>query len=129
MPPRAFDFRQQGAQRDHPLVFETIVWPIDARDIGGQQSLDSRMLLPPHVGSAARASMTGLGNLALLCGFHYRLVHEGGWEVARDRDRRLIFVGPDGGVRGLGSPRLRDDLRRRLCGEGAAPAPPLLDTG
>jgi hypothetical protein len=81
-----------------------------------------------HIVPWSQGGPTDLDNLALLCGFHHRLVHEGGWEIARDRDRRLIFVGPDGRVRRLGSPRLRDDLRRRLSGDDA-PAPQLLDTG
>lgn len=49
---------------------------------------------------------TDLDNLALLCPFHHRLVHEGGWTLVGDPDEPLVAVAPDG---------------RRLTGNG----PPL----
>lgn len=33
---------------------------------------------------------------ALLCGFHHRLVHEGGWRVERDEKGELVGCKPDG---------------------------------
>jgi hypothetical protein len=39
---------------------------------------------------------TSLANLLLLCPFHHRLVHEGGWSVKRDEDGRFTFVAPTG---------------------------------
>ncbi len=39
---------------------------------------------------------TKLENLLLLCPFHHRLIHEGGFSVALDRDRRPHFRDPDG---------------------------------
>lgn len=41
-----------------------------------------------------------MGNLVLLCGFHHRLVHEGGFRMqlitGRARDTRFRFWRPDG---------------------------------
>ena len=41
---------------------------------------------------------TDLNNLILLCPFHHRLVHEGGFSVARDPGGELVFCRPDGEV-------------------------------
>ncbi len=38
---------------------------------------------------------TDLDNLVLLCSYHHRLVHEGGWQVAGDPNRLLTFVSPE----------------------------------
>jgi hypothetical protein len=37
---------------------------------------------------------TDLANLALLCRAHHRAVHEGGWQLQRDPDGRLIATPP-----------------------------------
>jgi Domain of unknown function (DUF222) len=37
---------------------------------------------------------TDLPNLVLLCGAHHRLAHEGGWEVVRSADGRVVAVPP-----------------------------------
>jgi hypothetical protein len=37
---------------------------------------------------------TDLANLALLCGFHHRLVHEGGWRLHRDGNGRWQATPP-----------------------------------
>jgi hypothetical protein len=39
---------------------------------------------------------TDLANLALICSFHHRLVHEHGWSVKRDRTGDLLWRRPDG---------------------------------
>jgi hypothetical protein len=39
---------------------------------------------------------TDLDNLALICSFHHRLVHEHGWSVKRDRTGDLLWRRPDG---------------------------------
>jgi Domain of unknown function (DUF222) len=39
---------------------------------------------------------TNTENCVLLCTFHHRLVHEGGWKVWGDADRVLVFVNPRG---------------------------------
>jgi hypothetical protein len=39
---------------------------------------------------------TDLANLALICSFHHRLVHEHGWSVKRDATGDLLWRRPDG---------------------------------
>jgi hypothetical protein len=39
---------------------------------------------------------TILGNLALLCSLHHRLLHEGGFKIHKDKDGALHFTRPDG---------------------------------
>jgi hypothetical protein len=46
---------------------------------------------PHHIVAWARGGPTILSNLVLLCYFHHRLVHEGGWQVVRvGRDFRIV---------------------------------------
>jgi hypothetical protein len=66
-----------------------------------------------HVDHRAALGRTELSNLVLLCGFHHRLVHEGGWNLLLTTDGDRIFVRPDG--RPLFShvdPRKRPQLTR-----------------
>jgi hypothetical protein len=49
-----------------------------------------------HVKHWADGGETKLGNLLTLCGFHHRLVHEGGYGVAATDDGVLVFTRPDG---------------------------------
>lgn len=49
-----------------------------------------------HIVHWARGGETKLSNLVLLCGHHHRLVHEGGFSVARKQDGSLLFRRPDG---------------------------------
>lgn len=51
-----------------------------------------------HIVHWARGGETKLDNLVLLCGHHHRLVHEGGFGVARKADGALVFRRPDGMV-------------------------------
>ena len=55
-------------------------------------------------------------NLAMLCRFHHRKMHEGGWSTRGDPEGILEFVKPTGEV--LVSPRMRvkPDIRQRLLG-------------
>ena len=46
----------------------------------------------------AHGGKTKLDNLILLCARHHRLVHEGGFGVARKPDGSLLFRRPDGRV-------------------------------
>lgn len=47
-----------------------------------------------HVVHWARGGSTDLGNLVLLCYRHHWMAHEGGWQVVRTDDGRLLTVPP-----------------------------------
>ena len=49
-----------------------------------------------HVKHWADGGETKLGNLVTLCGFHHRLVHEGGYGLTVTDDGLFIFSRPDG---------------------------------
>jgi Domain of unknown function (DUF222) len=49
---------------------------------------------PHHIDFWARGGLNKLPNLILLCYFHHRLVHEGGWQVVK-AGREFRFVPPD----------------------------------
>ncbi len=49
---------------------------------------------PHHIVHWARGGPNRLPNLVLLCFFHHRLVHEGGWQVVK-AGREFRFVPPD----------------------------------
>jgi hypothetical protein len=49
-----------------------------------------------HVEHWADGGETKLGNLVTLCGFHHRLVHEGGFDSKATDDDVLVFTRPDG---------------------------------
>ena len=57
---------------------------------------NSAMLMP--ITSWADGGETKLSNLALLCRFHHRLVHEGGFGLAKLADGELQFTRPSGEV-------------------------------
>ena len=56
----------------------------------------TRRLHGHHVRHWARGGDTSLDNLILLCPFHHRLVHEGGFDVHRLDDGAYRFVSPQG---------------------------------
>jgi hypothetical protein len=48
----------------------------------------------------AEGGGTRLGNLLLLCAFHHRKVHEGGWKALyNEKDDTALFFGPKGVLR------------------------------
>src|SRR5690349_17931281 len=49
-----------------------------------------------HIKHWANGGETKLDNLITLCGFHHRLVHEGGYGVKRTDDGVFVFTRPDG---------------------------------
>jgi hypothetical protein len=49
-----------------------------------------------HVTHWANGGETRLDNLITLCGFHHRLVHEGGYGLRRTDDGLFVFTRPDG---------------------------------
>jgi hypothetical protein len=72
---------------------------IDARDEGHCQfpgCENRRWVDAHHIVHWARGGQTRVDNLVLLCSRHHRLVHEGGFGVARVADGSLAFRRPDG---------------------------------
>ena len=51
-----------------------------------------------HVRFRSRDGSNDPDNLIELCGFHHRLVHEGGWKLRRDDARRVVVTNPAGNV-------------------------------
>ncbi len=51
-----------------------------------------------HVIEWTRAGPTNLANLLPLCGRHHHLVHEGGWHLTLNADRRVTLTRPDGTI-------------------------------
>ena len=49
-----------------------------------------------HVKHWADGGETKLSNLVSLCGFHHKLVHEGGFGIATTDDGVFVFTRPDG---------------------------------
>jgi hypothetical protein len=49
-----------------------------------------------HLKHWAEGGATDLANLVLLCPFHHRLVHDGGWQITGDANGPLNFAGPNG---------------------------------
>jgi hypothetical protein len=49
-----------------------------------------------HIKHWSAGGETGLANLMLLCTAHHRLVHEGGFRIAKDYRDRWFFKRPDG---------------------------------
>jgi len=85
-----------------------------------------------HIVHWARGGETKLDNLVLLCGRHHRLVHEGGFDVARWAGGKLVFRRPDGrAIPPVPSPargscgELRERSRREGLLIGPATAAPL----
>jgi hypothetical protein len=56
----------------------------------------ARFLHGHHIRHWLHGGETSIDNLALLCTVHHRLVHEGGWTIARGADGRLVFTSPMG---------------------------------
>lgn len=72
---------------------------IDARDGGHCQfpgCENRRWVDAHHIVHWARGGQTKIDNLVLLCSRHHRLVHEGGFGVARTANGGLVFRQPDG---------------------------------
>jgi hypothetical protein len=62
---------------------------------------------------------TDLDNLALVCPFHHKLVHEHGWRLSRDADGTARWFHPDETPyrEGTGKGRIRGD--RATCGRSS----------
>ncbi|MCP3911557.1 MAG: DUF222 domain-containing protein [Actinomycetia bacterium] len=64
----------------------------------------TRRLHAHHIVHWTNGGSTDLDNLLLLCPFHHRLVHEGGWSV-RGKAGQHDFIGSDGQVATIGQLR------------------------
>ena len=64
-----------------------------------------------HIQHWADGGPTDLSNLITLCGFHHRLVHEGGWALSGDPDGDVDWVRPSGAIF---NPKPYDLVRIRL---------------
>jgi hypothetical protein len=79
-----------------------------------------------HVRHWANGGETKLDNLVTLCGFHHRLVHEGGYGVRRTDDGLFIFTRPDGSrVERNGAQRFSGNVASSLQSHLCALAPQL----
>src|SRR5690606_7584223 len=58
-----------------------------------------------HVVHWADGGETSLDNCVLLCGFHHRLVHEGGWRIQLWKPGEPVFIDPRGKPPGTGECR------------------------
>lgn len=78
------------------------------------------LLRAHHIDFWGLGGPTDLSNLTLLCPYHHRLVHEGGWTIRGDPNREIQFMRPDG-IPPLptGPPPLRAELRERLLPDSA----------
>ncbi len=47
-----------------------------------------------HLVHWAQGGATDIGNLVLLCYRHHWLIHEGGWQLARDESGRMLAIAP-----------------------------------
>ncbi len=56
-----------------------------------RQGLDAH-----HIRHWADGGETKTENLSLICGFHHRLIHEGGFQLSRESDGTLTFMTPKG---------------------------------
>ncbi len=67
-----------------------------------------------HLVHWANGGPTDLDNLVTLCGYHHRLVHDGGWKIEGSPNGDLIFIRPDGRPFQPRPPTLRPEVRQRL---------------
>lgn len=74
----------------------------------------TRWLNAHHIRHWAEGGATNRENLVLLCGYHHRLLHEGGWRIRGRPGHNLRFVHPNGRVLTTGPPPLRPEVRARL---------------
>ena len=73
-----------------------------------------RWLHAHHIRHWANGGATDSENLVMLCGFHHRLVHDGGWVMVAHDNRTLEFIRPDGRSLDAGPPPLRPEIRDRF---------------
>jgi hypothetical protein len=67
-----------------------------------------------HLVHWSQGGPTDLDNLATLCGYHHRLVHEGGWKTEGSPNGDLLLIRPDGRPYQPKPDPLRREVRKRL---------------
>jgi hypothetical protein len=96
-----FDLLERGTERlaDRLAAQPALRRALEARDRGCRfPGCGSRFTDAHHVIPWAAGGDTSLGNCVLLCKYHHRLVHEGGWTVDWWGEGRPAFYDPRGGV-------------------------------
>jgi hypothetical protein len=76
----------------------------------------TRGLHAHHIIHFAHGGPTVLGNLVMLCPYHHRLVHDGGWRILLDTQQRMRFIRPDGRPLDHRPVPLRPEVLERLFG-------------
>jgi hypothetical protein len=81
-----------------------------------------------HVKHWADGGETKLSNLVSLCGFHHKLVHEGGFGIATTDDGLFVFTRPDGRrIPECGRNPCAASQPGRFSGSASAPEHPVAD--
>lgn len=57
---------------------------------------NTRFVHVHHIRHFAAGGPTSSANCILMCTFHHRLVHDGGWNVVGNGDQTVLFASPDG---------------------------------
>ena len=73
-----------------------------------------------HLVFWSKGGATNLDNLALLCSYHHKTVHEGGWRVEGEPNGELRFIRPNGALLKTGPPPLDPRVRKRTLGDPEA---------
>jgi hypothetical protein len=73
-----------------------------------------RWLHAHHVIFWGKGGPTDPDNLTMLCGYHHRKVHEGGWHIVGDPEGELRFVHPYGRELSTRPAPLRAEVRERV---------------
>jgi len=97
---------------------------LEARDRGctfpgchRQRYLDAH-----HLHHWSKGGETSLENLTLLCTYHHRLLHEGGFKVEREGDAALRFLRADGRAIPRGGYRIEDFIDDDIGAEDTNPS-------
>ena len=75
-----------------------------------------------HLVHWAHGGPTDAANLLSLCGYHHRLIHNGGWHVQGDPDTEIRFSAPSGRLYSSRAAPIHPDLRAR-CRTNLWPSP------